>query len=79
MTKGLEALEKIKTQSLNVIEVDKCLSIIEKELRVLEIIKTKNVDISYFRRCRTVFDYNEYFYAHDKLMKSEFDLLLEVL
>lgn len=36
MSKGLEALNKIKTQSLNVVEVDKCLSIIEKELKRLE-------------------------------------------
>ena len=60
--------------------------IIEKELKVLEIIKTKNVDIDYIKTCfydkKGGFkDYNAWV-GHDDdedLSQEEYDLLKEVL
>ena len=60
--------------------------IIEKELKALEIIKTKNVDIDYIKTCfydkKGGFkDYNAYV-GHDEdkeLTQEEYDLLKEVL
>ena len=60
--------------------------IIEKELKALEIIKTKNVDIDYIKTCfydkKGGFkEYNAYV-GHDEdkeLTQEEYDLLKEVL
>ena len=74
MSKGLEALEEIKeirTKTYYVLELDlddkltKDLSIIEKELKALQILKEKGIQLSLR-------------YA-DKLTQDEYNLLKEVL
>lgn len=68
------------------IETEKAIKIIEKELKVLEIIKTKNVDIDYIKTCfydrKGGFkDYNSWV-GHDddeELSQEEYYLLKEVL
>ena len=57
---------------------------IKKDLEILEIIKTKNVDISLIKNCYGPFAYavyNSYIdeEKNDKLTKKEFDLLKEWL
>ena len=60
--------------------------IIKKELKALEIIKTKNVDIDYIKTCfydkKGGFkDYNALagHYGYEELSQEEYDLLKEVL
>ena len=60
--------------------------IIKKELKALEIIKTKNVDIDYIKTCfydkKGGFkDYNAWAvqYENEELTQEEYDLLKEVL
>lgn len=90
MSKGLEALEDImniygETNSLEG-TYDLFLKI-KKELRALDIIKNKSVDMSTFGAFETYKDY-EHFYnlkfhlienECDKLDEEEFELLKEVL
>ena len=84
MSKGLEALEYIKKS-----KYDDCayiadfasLEIIEKELKALEIINEKDVNIGAFREL----DLEHYnMYARDilgtrQLTKEEYDLLKEII
>ena len=60
--------------------------IIKKELKALEIIKTKNVDIDYIKACfyYKKGDFKEYnawavHYEDEELSQEEYDLLKEVL
>lgn len=54
---------------------------IEKELKALEIIKKKNVDIELLNGCDNVYKYNVYFpfLIIYQLTQEEFELLKEVL
>ena len=56
-------------------------ALIEKELKALEIIKMKNVDIPMVKNCNSVNDYNEWHsqYKEMHLTKEEYDLLKEIL
>lgn len=84
MNKGLEALNTIRhihdmecgeDESIN-----KDFDIIEKELKALEIIKNKDVDVEYFKIKKdkgSLEDYNVRLY--DELTQEEYDLLKEVL
>lgn len=81
MTKGLEALKRIRQEtcpSTYNVDFDKndCCNIIEKELKVLWIIKEKRVDIFRITQCHNVHDYNECVYwNYTYLTKEEFDTL----
>ena len=74
--------DKAKKRIANIFPVG--ISAIEKDLEVLEIIKTKNVDISLIKNCYGAFAYavyNSYIdeEKNDELTKQEFDLLKEWL
>ena len=72
MSKGLEALkeiavqsvevfikrEPIRTNKINEMLETKQFKTIEKELKALEIIKSKEVNVSYFKLCLCLKDYN---------------------
>lgn len=93
MSKGLEALERIKKSHYIAIAVMGCerdyetenaIVSVEKALKALEIIKEKNVDVG---ELKYLISYNLehalhlYNYSHirEPLTKEEFDLLKEVL
>ena len=79
MSKGLEALECIKMAY----EDREYMPIIEKELKALEIIKNKNVDIAILKNTENVEQYNNtillFFKCSKELTQEEYDLLKEVL
>lgn len=88
--KGLEALERIRytfpfLPTVYTYDVVKEWGeIIEKELKALEIIKEKNVDIWILKSCLTLEQYNYSITKMDNcnvfnLVQEEFDLLKEVL
>ena len=74
MSKGLEELELIKE-----LNVCKSTSNIEKELKALEIIKEKIVDIGWLIRSENYSKYNLGVSESQALKKAEYDLLKEVL
>ena len=86
MSKGLEALKYLKENKrkhwLDGDNSNECLEIIEKELKALEIIKSKPVSTNWFVFYK---DYDEYYldceYADTskRLTEEEYDLLKEVL
>ena len=74
MNKGLEALKLIYESQ------DKDLfAIIEKELKALEIIKTKRVDVELWRFTSNRDYYNKLVCEDRQLTEEEHDLLKEVL
>lgn len=85
MTKGLEHLEILE----NLLELFGRFSfdftVIEKELKVLEIIKNKNVDVRLLKWCwnnnikDTLNDYNTTYFLDTTLTKEEYELLKEIL
>ena len=76
MSKGLEALQEIiKYNAL----IDEDLDIIEKELKALEIIKTKRVDVELWRFTSNRDYYNKLVCEDRQLTEEEHDLLKEVL
>lgn len=92
MSKGLEALEELKKDltpmNFSRIEkldrykvIEKALKDKEKELKALEIIKKKKVNVGDFVRCKSVEDYNEYccYGKEETLTQEEYDLLKEEL
>lgn len=84
MSKGLEALERIKKQHYvdgRLPLIDRVrLDIIEKELKALEIIRNKSVKISQIKTCLDLYSYNSCLNMYDKpITKEEYDLLKEVL
>ena len=87
MPKRLEALEDIILY-LNANEPKglycENIEVIKKELKALEIIKKKWVDVGYlivdvFNENKTLESYNSGLYEYFKLTQEEFDLLEEVL
>lgn len=84
MSKGLEALERLNSivaydENEELIPIDEDLSIIEKELKALEIIKNKKVDVKYlyYRAEFNVEKYNDNYL--ETLTKEECALLKEAL
>ena len=73
MSKGLEALKR----SFDSWEYLKDYETIEKELKALEIIKNKEVDIKAFNDLTNLGDYN--YYCEPELTQEEYDLLKEIL
>lgn len=94
MDKGLEALKEFRLLVANYEDkwsknttkhFIKCADTIEKELKALEIIKEKNVDVIYLHyECNCLEDYNEYNQTceldkDEYLTQEEYNLLKEVV
>ena len=83
MSKGLKALESlVETMPFALIETNsmKYVKIIEKELKALEIIKNKKVNVSLLSCSEWLDFYNqEIAYKEKELTKEEYDLLKEVM
>ena len=82
MSKGLEAWERIKKGiDTNVWECGYWddIELIEKELKALEIIKKKQVQINRLNRSHSAKQYNLYLPKEMHLTEEEYDLLKEVL
>lgn len=84
MTKGLEEIKYLykNMTSCETIRLKPHLEVIEKELKALEIIKDKAVDIFKLRIAIMLNNLNEYNKRHAewcKLTQEEYDLLKEVL
>lgn len=81
MNKILVAFEKLtncKCSSLS--EQFECIEIIRMALKVLEIVKKKEVEINYLRQCFLLEHYNARFSTRwQQLTQEEFNLLKEVL
>lgn len=81
--KSLEALDWLKYNVVNYDDAIDKIVLIETELKALEIIKEKMVDVVYlYGSCYELEHYNEYapfeIEEEDKLTQEEFDLLKEV-
>ena len=87
---GLEAIERIKKSHYTAIavmgcerdyETEKAIEIVEKEHKVLEILKEKLVDVSLIKKYDFVADYNSavWIAGRPKLVKEEFETIKEVL
>ena len=76
MSKGLEALQFMRERDMF---LQSCANTIEKELKALEIIKSKEVSISYFKIGISLEHWNETFEKKYRLTQEEYDLLKEVL
>lgn len=87
MSKGLEALcylDDIANRRKMNLDPHKLKLIVEKELKALEIIKNKRVDINLLLNCPDSEIYNEILEARDRperfrLTQKEYKLLKEVL
>ena len=81
MNKGLEALNEIReiVHGYNLPSIDKEANIIETELKRLEIIKNKEVNVFIFLHSGDLETYNDMVENNRKLIQAEFDLLKEVL
>ena len=89
MSKALEALEDIilylnasEPKGLyceNIETIQQALLEAQKELKALEIIKEKLVDVFKLYNCNTVEEYNQAQYRDCILTQEEFNLLKEVL
>ena len=82
MSKGLKAWERIKKGiDTNVWECGYWddIDIIEKELKALEIIKNKKVNMLIFMGSDTLEEYNKHPLTFDHLTETEFDLIKEWL
>ena len=84
MSKGLEALNHIKecAEQLNIKGIPtlfqkECYNNIEKELKALEIIMSKRVNVCWFLRHKYLHQYN--WNCAEELTQEEYDLLKEVL
>ena len=80
MNKGLEALQDLYSiiKEPNVLTL-KAYDNVAKELKVLEIIKEKRVDIGWLIRSKNCSKYNLGVGSSQALKKEEYDLLKEVL
>ena len=88
MSEGLEALEELKQDltPMHFSRIEKLdrYNVIEKELKALEIIKEKKVNVDYLDECiRTevypLSTYNDMVEDNRKLSQEEYDLLKKVL
>ena len=80
MSKGLEAFDNIKDEMLEWTEgYEEDLDIVEKELKALEIIKNKKVNVIILMGCDTIEEYNKHPLTWNKLTQEEYELLKEVL
>ena len=78
MSKELEALEKI-VDTYYIDNMDKEISIIEKALKALEIIKNKQVNVFVLLHSGNLKIYNDIVEDDRKLTQEKYELLKEVL
>lgn len=83
MSKSLEALKRIRQETCPAtympdFDKDECCNIIEKELKALEIIKEKKVNIKLLLIDKDCELYNMN-YGYEDLTQEEYELLKEVL
>ena len=76
---GLEYLEDVKKWLDNNIITATRLNQIEKELKVLNILKIKHIDIDLVLRAKNLFCYNLNARQGKKLNQEDFDLIREVM
>ena len=84
MSKGLEALKELKEYWLNHLPLSaknglRIVKVLEKEVKTLDIIKEKRVNIDYLRSCKSLEDYNNILIKDWQLTQEEYELLKEVL
>ena len=86
MSKGLEALERIKSHNYNKCSKKECIATIEKELqekektdKALEIINKKNVNIYKIKICDNVEEYNKLRNTGKELTTQEFELMKGIM
>ena len=87
MSKGLEALKELTNELLGHTalltddDVKAKETIIEKELKALEVIKNKKVNVFLLINCDSLEEYNSqtYVYPQRQLTQEEYNLLKEVL
>ena len=93
MSKGLEVLKEIKQIETNGIDMGKFTMVkigscpnywelfdtVEKELKALEIIRNKEVDVYYIKHFSNYKTYSEHTFTENKLTKEEYELLKEIL
>ena len=85
MSKELEAWKRVRESAENadgdaaVYEIGDC-DIVEKELKALEIIKEKEVNVYDFKEYESKYEYNKHTKEEfQELTQEEYDLLKEVL
>ena len=78
--KGLKVLKELQTKNKNDSGVMRRLDIIEKELKAVEIIKKRKVDIDFLLYSSECWQYNMKFFSGDsrQLPQEEFNILKEV-
>lgn len=80
MNDSLEALKRFKQpQMMCDTDWNKRVSIIEKDLEALKIIKEKNPNIWIVKNTTTVKAYNEACYLHEQLTEEEYNILKGVI
>lgn len=84
MSKGLEALKELREYWLNHLPLSvkdglRIVKVLEKEVKTLDIIKEKRVNIDYLRNCKSLEDYNNILIKDWQLTQEEYDLLKGVL
>lgn len=79
MIKGLEALDIVKLRLSGNVTNKKMLNIIEKELKALEILRNKKVNLEYLKCCENYEQYKTICSYWNEITSKEFDLLKEVL
>ena len=78
MSKGLKALEMLENdECILMSQFNECYKAIEKELKALEILKEKLIDIKWLKGCEELGDYNDL--NEPTLTQEEYNLLKEVL
>ena len=78
MSKGLEALKELSKMVFIYGGVEQY-KIIEKELKALEIIKNKKINLEYLKCCETYEQYKTVCSYWNEITKEEYDLLKDVL
>lgn len=80
MSKGLEALKFLRRNyCILKRERESACNIIEKELKALEILIRKNINLWIFKNTNSYRAYIEGCHLHEQCSKEEYDLLKEVL
>lgn len=79
MSKGLEALQDIKSKPFSWEKLKDSLGFIEKELKALEITKNKRVIVGRLIFSKDLWEYNNYVSYDMELTQEEYELLREVL
>lgn len=80
---GLEALERIRDFRYGKDKLLVCQTemydIIENELKALEIINNKRIDVDWFKECNSYTAYNKSRLIYSKITQEEYELVNKVL